>query len=185
MKKNNDINELEFGESEWDNEELESDKKEMVVIKTTSKEIHNVPTDWTGWNKLEKVQHLVEVIQAQIQKVRSNNFDLSKAEAVAALALEAQIDLAEYYAEAESYAKDAKNLVEYAEGEVSNRISFTVTNDGKKISEAALKRQSCIDDEVKSARKQLISLDKECRKWRYIFEMLKDAHIFFRNLGKV
>ena len=194
MKKDND---LEFGETDWESSD-EPTRQEKSHCKLTndksiddtldksklSKEVHAVPTDWTGWNKAEKLQYLLEVIQYQIQKVRSGNFDLSKAEAVAALSLEGQIELAEYYAEAESYAKDAKNLVEYTEAEISERISNTAFNEGKKITEASLKRKSGSDQIVLQAKKHLTNLDKECKKWRYIYDTLRDAHIFFRNLGK-
>jgi hypothetical protein len=172
--------EQEYGETSWTEGE-ESSKPKAHNGKTLS----DVPTDWTGWTKASKVQYLVDVIQFYIVKVRSGNFDLSKTEALAALALEAQIELADFYAEAESYSRDAKNIVEYVEGEVSEEILKSRIDSEKKLPETALKRQATITQKVKDAKKQMIQLEKEYKKWRYIYDMLKDAHIFFRNLGKV
>ncbi len=176
---------MEDNETSWSDEVTEFDSPGRVKAHT-GKTLSDVPTDWTGWTKANKVQYLVDVIQAYIVKVRSGNFDLSKTEALAALALEAQIELADFYAEAESYSRDAKNIVEYTEGEVSEEIlkNSYLTSD-KKLPETALKRQATITQKVKDAKKQMIQLEKEYKKWRYIYDMLKDAHIFFRNLGKV
>jgi hypothetical protein len=188
------VQEENFGEEQWsdDSEEAssvqESDKDEVKqgVEIPASKNLYDVPVDWTGWTKANKVQYLVEVIQNYIQKVRSGNFDVSKSEALAALCLEAQIELTDFYAEAESYARDAKNLVEYTEGEVSEDIlKESLGSSEKKLSEAALKRQATVTKKVLEAKKSMIMLEKEHKKCRYIYEMLQNAHVFFRNLGRV
>jgi hypothetical protein len=42
-----------------------------------------------------------------------------------------------------------------------------------------------ISDDVKHAKKEMVDLEKEHKKWRYVYEILKEAHIFFRNIGKL
>ena len=180
------IEEQKFGETAWGEEQSGKSAEEVAVETPKSKNLYDVPVDWTGWTKASKVQYLVDVIQFYIQKVRSGNFDLAKSEALAALCLEAQIELADFYAEAESYARDAKNLVDYTEGEVSEDIlKENLETSEKKISEAALKRQATVTKKVLEAKREMVMLEKEHKKCRYIYEMLQNAHVFFRNLGRV
>lgn len=144
-----------------------------------------VPADWSGWSKAAKVQRLLDVIQEQIRKVRAGTFNASKGERVAALALEGQIELAEFYADAESSAKHARHLADYAEGEIAAKYAQEAADKEVRVSEASLKRVALISDEVKLAKKDMVSLEKEHKKWRYVYETLKEAHIFFRNIGKL
>jgi len=185
--------EQEYGETSW-GEPKESESTHLATTENTtfytpiptSLQLQDVPTDWTGWTKANKVQYLVDVLQFYITKVRSGNFDLSKIEALAALALEAQIELADFYADAESYSRDAKNIAEDTESEVSEEIlRASINNSEKKPSDATIKRQATINQKVRDAKKQTVQLERNYKKWRYIYDMLKDAHIFFRNLGKV
>jgi hypothetical protein len=182
--------EQEYGETSWgeSKDSVEDDTAETTLYTPapTSLQLQDVPVDWAGWTKANKVQYLVDVLQFYITKVRSGNFDLSKTEALAALALEAQIELADFYADAESYSRDAKNIAEDTESEVSEEILRTsINNSEKKPSDATIKRQATINQKVKEAKKKTVQLERNYKKWRYIYDMLKDAHIFFRNLGKV
>lgn len=165
-------------------DEAHDDTVGWEVVEPNDNSLVSLPKDWSGFTRSAKVQRLVDVITYQIQQVRTGNFDLSKAPQVAALCLEGQMELSEFYAEAESLARDAKNVVDYIEGETELEHKNNVIKDGSKISEQALKRISACDSKVKDAKKQMITLEKEHKKWRYIFETLKEAHIFFRNLSK-
>lgn len=147
--------------------------------------LNGVPTDWSGWTRAAKVQRLLDVVQEQLQKVRAGSFNPAKGERVAALALEGQLVLTEFYADAEAKAKNAKHIVEYSEGEVAARYAKEAADKEIRVSEASLKRVASISDEVKHAKKEMVDLEKDHKKWRYVYEILKEAHIFFRNIGKL
>ena len=50
--------------------------------------LEGIPKSWAGFSRAKKVEHLVSVIQVQLQKVRTGTFNHVKGERVAALALE-------------------------------------------------------------------------------------------------
>jgi len=147
--------------------------------------LDGIPSNWDGWTRSAKVQRLLDVVQNELQKVRSGTFNPAKGERVAAVALEAQMELTEFYSDAEASAKNAKHVVEYTEGEVSAQHAREAAEKKVRVSEASLKRVASISDEVKQARKTMVDLEKQHKKWRYVFEILKEAHIFFRNIGKL
>jgi len=147
--------------------------------------LEGIPKNWEGFTRSAKVERLVAVIQGQLQKVRTGTFNPAKGERVAALALEGLLELAEYYADAEASAKTAKHMTEYAEGEMAAKYAQEANDKAVKISETSLKRMSSISDEVKNTKTRLVDLEKEYKKWRYIYETLREAHVFFRNIGKL
>ena len=147
--------------------------------------LNSVPKDWNGWTRVNKVNYLVEVVQHYMQKVRMGTFPSQDGERLAALVLEAQMELTEFYADAEASARNAKHLVEFSEAEKAAAYAKKAADDDIKITEASLKRMASISDEVKQAKYQLVSLEKDHKKWRYVYEILKEAHIFFRNIGKL
>jgi hypothetical protein len=160
-------------------------EEEVEKIEQQTYSLNALPADWSKYKKANKVQILFDTIQHQILKVRSGSFDLVKSQQVAALCLEALMELSEFYSDAESRARDAKNIVEYTEGEVAIQHRSEQSDLGQKVSEQALKRFATCDSKVKEARLRMNELEKEHRKWRYVYETLKEAHIFFRNLTKV
>lgn len=147
--------------------------------------IDGVPADWNSFTKAAKIQRLLDVILEQLRKVRSGNFNAVKGERVAALALECQLELSDLYADVEAMARNAKHEAEYAEGEVAAQHAKEAVAKEVRVSEASLKRVATISDEVKAARSSMIQLERDHRKWRYVYETVKEAHIFFRNIGKL
>jgi hypothetical protein len=147
--------------------------------------LDSIPPNWDGWTRASKVQRLLDVVQEQLRKVRCGTFNATKGERVAALALEGQMELVDFYADAEASARHAKHSAEYAEGEVAAKYAKAATDTEHRVSEASLKRVATISDEVKTARREMVDLEKEYKKWKYVFETLKEAHIFFRNIGKL
>jgi len=147
--------------------------------------LENIPETWKGYTKAQKVQTLLDVVEDQLRMVRNGTFDVSKGVDVAALALEGQLALADFYSDAEARAKSAKHVAEYIEVEVASKIGKDALADGsKRLSEAALKRHSTASDEVKKAKQKAIDLEKEHKKWRCVYDILKEAHIFFRNISR-
>lgn len=152
---------------------------------TVDLSLDGIPKDWTGWTRAGKVQKLVDTIQFYLEKVRRGSFNPKYGEALAALALEAQIELSDFYADAEARAKDAKHLVEFSESEVAIKVAQKAAEDDIKVTEASIKRAASVSNEVKEAKKKLVELEREYKKWRYVQETVREAHIFFRNIGRL
>lgn len=175
--------ETDYGDQAWDQS---VEYKPSKVRRQISNELGNIPEDWTGYTKEQKVEVLLSVINVQIRRVRSGSFDLSKGAQVAALALEGQLEMAEFYAEMENQAKQAKIMSEFIENEVADQIvkSGEKISGEKKITESALKRLSIISEDSKNAKLQMAEKEKNYKKWKYVYEILQEAHVFFRTLGK-
>ena len=145
----------------------------------------NMPDSWAGHTQEQKVQIILDVIEDQMRLVRNGSFDVSDAKNVAALALEGQLCLIEFYTDAEAVARNAKHISEYIEAEESSRIAAEAVQAGeKRLSEIALNRKALASDEVKEAKKKAIDLEKNHKKWRCVLEILKEAHVFFRQMSK-
>ena len=145
--------------------------------------LHNMPESWNGYTKEQKVQIILDVVEDQMRLVRNGSFVSHNSKEVAALALEGQFCLTEFYADAEAAAKNAKHIAEYIESEEATRISAQAIQDGeKRPSEAALKRKVLASDEVREAKKRAVDLEKTHKKWRCVLDILKEAHVFFRRM---
>lgn len=146
--------------------------------------LENMPDSWAGHTREQKVQIILDVVEDQMRLVRNGSFSISDAKEVAALALEGQFCLTEFYTDAEAAAKNAKHIAEYIEAEESARLSAEAVKTGdKRPSEAALKRQALASDEVREAKKKAIDLEKEYKKWHCVLDILKEAHVFFRRMS--
>lgn len=123
---------------------------------------------------------IAEVVE-ELKLVHTSKYDEKRAIRTAALALQAQIQLVEFLSDTELRAKGAKNEVKIIEAEVyfENKESSD-----KKISEANLQQAIAKDKRVITAETKTINAEKEAKKWASILNILQNAHIFFRNLGK-
>ncbi len=129
----------------------------------------------------DSVKLMVTRISKELRSVHSGKYDEKRAIKTAALALKAQIDLAEFLSDVEGTAKGLKNEVKAVEAEVyfDHRSSAE-----KKISEAALQQLIAKDKRTAEAEVKAVDAEKIAKKWGLIFNTMKEAHIFFRNLGK-
>lgn len=162
----------------WDvaNPELDQNKPKHTL--------ENMPEEWSDHTLENKVQIILDVVEDQMRLVRNGEFSSKDAKEVAALALEGQMCLIEFYTDAEAQAKNAKHIAEYIEGETASSIAALAVQAGeKRPSEVALKRQALASDEVKKARKTAVDLEKTYKKWRCVMEILKEAHVFFRRMS--
>lgn len=146
--------------------------------------LKSVPIDWTGFTREDKIQKLTAIIQHQMSKVHRGTFKMVDSSRVAAMALEAQMEMSEFIAEAEAHAARMKQEAEYVEAEKITSIGKEFVSQGKKVSETALKRMATVSEEVKNAKKIMIDANKEYKQWKYVQDILSGAHVFFRNLGK-
>lgn len=156
----------------WDDDSEENDLSAFEVANTDNL------TEYTLENS---VKTMVSQISQELRSVHSGKYDEKRAIKAAALALKAQIDLAEFLSDVEGTAKGLKNEVKAVEAEVyfDHRSSAE-----KKISEAALQQLIAKDKRTAEAEVKAVDAEKIAKKWGLIFNTMKEAHIFFRNLGK-
>lgn len=155
-----------MNESSWDDTTDDEIESEQSSVDTTLE---------------DSVKTMVSEISKELLKVHSSKYDEKQAIRTAALALKAQMDLAEFLSDVEGTAKGSKNEVKMVEAEVyfDHRASAE-----KKISEAALQQLIAKDKRTSDAEAKAIEAEKKAKKWVNLFATLKEAHIFFRNLGK-
>ena len=144
--------------------------------------LKSLPLDWSGHTREEKIEKQVNIIQYHTQMVSRGDFDISKAQRISALCLDAQMELSYCYADSELESKQAKHTVDFIENEIASDIK---NNSKIKMSETELKRKATIDSRVKEAKASMIKIEKQYKKYRYLYEILKETHIFFRNIGKI
>lgn len=152
--------------------EVVSDKTEETVT-----EISNNMT------RGERIESMLNVLQNAMDSVYQGHFDYAKAERMAALALTAQMELAKFSADAEWRAKHAKLEIKHVSAEANYKYRTTTTE--KKLSEAALEQLVNRDPNVIKAELNMAEIERDSKQWQNYYGTLKDAHIFFRNLGKV
>jgi hypothetical protein len=144
--------------------------------------LNDLPDSWEGFTKEQRVQRKIDVIEECMKEVRKGTFDVSEGDRVASLVLETQLDLAPLFCDIEASARNAKHIAEYVEAEVGNAISAEVA---KKPSEGVIKRQCLASDEVRDAKKKVVDYERDYKKWRCVYDILREAHIMFRNISKL
>jgi len=164
-------------ESPWDEMSgvSEDDLPNVSTYTSTSKNKEEVET-------LENaVKRMVSEVSQELRLVHSGKYDEKRAIKTAALALKTQIDLAEFLSDVEGTAKGAKNEVKAVEAEVyfDHRSSSE-----KKITEGALQQVVAKDKRTTLAEAKAVEAEKIAKKWGIVFGTMKEAHIFFRTLGK-
>lgn len=130
------------------------------------------------------IESLVDFILNQVQSVKDGTFDTIKSDVVAAASLEAQLLLADILSSAEFEVKQRENDLDFIEAEIATNIRTEFKEPSKKITEAQVKELVSSKKEIKEAKSNSAVAHKEFKKWQYIYNTLKDSHIFFRNLNK-
>lgn len=131
---------------------------------------------------MSDLQSLVDLVTKSLAEVREKEFNESRSETIAAACQEIEMKLADVLAEAEGDSKNAKNVIELVTAQVASEIRKT--NVGTKITEGAIAEKVLQDTRVIEAKNSYIDKEKYFKKWQYIFNTMKDNHIFFRNLDK-
>jgi hypothetical protein len=129
----------------------------------------------------DSVKRMVSEVSQELRLVHSGRYDEKRAIKTAALALRAQMDLAIILSDVEGTARGAKNEVKATEAEVylDHRSSSE-----KKMTEGALQQVTAKDKRTVTAEARAVKAEKIAKKWGIIFGTMKEAHIFFRTLGK-
>ena len=147
-------------------------KQEPEVTKSTSEQVN------THENRVES---LMSQISKELRIAHSQKYDAVKAELTAALILDAQKELSEFLADAELISKEKKAEVERVEAE---QYYHYKDNSESKVSDVALNRLVAKDPLVIAAKKEQYSAESDFSKYKNLFGMLKDGHVFFRGLAK-
>lgn len=134
-----------------------------------------------GQTRAEVVEELIAKVSKELRLAHREKYEMERAERTAALCLTAQIELAEFLSESELMAKERKNEVEAISSE---RYFYYKTNAVDKITDVALNRLVDKDDEVKSTKKEQFSAEADYNKWKNLFGILKDSHIYFRYMSR-
>src|ERR1035437_11121561 len=129
----------------------------------------------------DDVETMIDTLPSAMNAVYQGNFDYSKSDRMAALALMVQIELAKFTADAEWRARQPKAEIKHISAEANFKYR---TSAEKKPSEAALEQLVNKDPEVKKAELDMAEYERDAKKWQNYLLTLRDAHIFFRNLGK-
>lgn len=131
-------------------------------------------------NHASAVETMLSEVVSELGLVHSGTYDIDRARRTAALALKAQIEMAEYISDLEGQARGLKNMIESAEADA---YFDAKDSSEKKISEAALQQMVNKNKKVAQAKSDAINAEREFKKGSNMFTILKDAHIFFRNIG--
>jgi hypothetical protein len=131
--------------------------------------------------RAERVGRLISAVSAEISKAHKEKYDIDTALLTAALSLDAQKELVEFLADAEFLAKEAANKVDSLEAE---KYYSYKTNSTDKTTDQGLKFKVAADEDVIKAKENQSKAEADYNKWRNLFGILKDSHVFFRSLGR-
>ena len=120
---------------------------------------------------------------AQLDELHRGVFDDTAADEAAALALLAQAAGIKQLANAEARAKGLKRDIDFAKAKVYADLKKNPP-DGKKLTEPALAAAVTVDEKVQKVITDHIDAEKEFKEVSNILDLLRDAHITFRGIGK-
>lgn len=170
---------------DWEVEKF-SETKTISTIPSPS-----IEKDWIEEKSLntkiftnsDSVQFIIEMISTEFKAAHHSKYEPKKAELTASLCLEAQKQLAEFLSDSELLSKEKKSEVERIESERYFYYKENKKSD-EKMTDVALNRLVAKDSEVVSAKKEQYQAEADFNKYKNLFGVLKDAHIFFRGLAK-
>lgn len=128
------------------------------------------------------VEIIIENCFNEMQEASRSKYDVEKADKTAALFLVAQMKLSFFIEDVEMKAKSAKNEITRIEGE--KYFEYKTANADKKITENMLASYVAKESDIVNARKEFALQEANLKKWNYLLAVLKDGHIYFRNLTK-
>jgi hypothetical protein len=127
------------------------------------------------------LEDLITKCLSETQAFQNGSYAIDKADKTAAMFLEAQLRLGYYLEEVELNAKNLKNQITKIEAE--KYFEYKLANTGK-VTEGVLTNSVAKDDAVVLAKKLAAEAESTLKKWAYISNTLKDAHVFFRTVAK-
>lgn len=163
--------------------EWEPVKQESILSEITKED---EMSSFNSKSSADLVTEFIEKVSKELRLAHTEKYEMERAELTAALCLEAQKELSEFLAEAELLAKERKLEVESIEGEMYLHYKYEYKIDGKdnKLSDVGVQSLVAKDENVKKAKKKQYEAEANFSKWKNLFGMLKDGHIYFRGLAK-
>lgn len=128
------------------------------------------------------IETVVQECFAEMKTASREKYDADKADRTASLFLMAQMKLSFVIEEVEMKARHAKNEITRLEG--IKYFEYKTSNGEKKITEKMLENHIAKEPEIIEAKLESSKQDAILRKWNYLLNVLKDGHIYFRNIGK-
>ncbi len=128
------------------------------------------------------VEKIIEKCFTEMEEASRSKYDADIADQTAALFLVAQMKLSLLIEDAELKVKNSKNEIIRLEGE--KYFDYKIANADKKITENMLSSYVAKEPDIVRVRTENASAEANYKKWNYILNVLKDGHIFFRNLSK-
>lgn len=148
---------------------IDLDKKEMVG--------KTVPL-----TKGDEVQSLINECLESLKQAHERSFNTDKAVKAAASALRATFAVNDFIADADLRARHSKNEIERIEADKYRKYKETAT---AKITDTALNKMVDSDADVIAAKRAHAEAESEAKNWNNFYNILNNAHIFFRNLAKI
>lgn len=127
------------------------------------------------------IETVVEMCFTEMQGASRDKYDTDQADKTAALFLVAQMKLSFLIEEVEMKARAAKNEISRIEGE--KYFEYKMSNADKKT-ENMLVNYVAKEPDIVKAKAECATHEANLKKWNYLLNVLKDGHIYFRNLTK-
>jgi hypothetical protein len=128
------------------------------------------------------IEDLIGECFEQMQSASREKYDSEKADKTAALFLMAELKVSLLIEDIEMKSRGAKNEISRIEGE--KYFEYKTKNTDKKITENMMSSYLSKDADIISAKAEYAKHESNLKKWNYILDVLKDGHIYFRNIGK-
>jgi hypothetical protein len=124
---------------------------------------------------------ITECLEA-MKTASRDRYDSEEADKTAALFLVAQMKLSFLVEEIEIKTKGSKNDISRVEAE--KYFEYKNDNSDKKVTENMIVNSVAKDPDVVQSKQDFIRQEATLKKWNYILNILKDGHVYFRNIGK-
>jgi hypothetical protein len=128
------------------------------------------------------IEEIIEKCFDEMQEASRSKYESDTADRTAALFLTAQMKLSLIIEDVEMKAKGAKNEITRLEGE--KYFDYKTSNADKKITENMLASYVAKEPDIVRVRSEQVAFESSLKKWNYILNVLKDGHVYFRNLSK-
>jgi hypothetical protein len=123
------------------------------------------------------------LLLSHLDELHRGVFDETAADESAALALLAKAAGVKQLANAEAKAKSFKRDIDFAKAQVYAKLKKDPP-EGKKLTEPALAAAVVCDEKVQEAIADHIDAEKEFKEFSSILDLINDAHITFRGIGR-
>jgi len=131
------------------------------------------------------IESVIETCFSEMEAASLDKYDSDKADKTAALFLTAQMKLSFLIEEIEMKAKHAKNEITRIEGEKYFELKTGgVGEKSPKITENMLASYVAKNPDIVAAKLECSKQEATLKKWNYIMNVLKDGHVYYRNLSK-